>query len=95
MHDIRTYQIAIAGALVEDAFNATSPLQVRVVRSAATAQLAATAQSAAATQPEATATQMRVAADQAGLIGLLRHLHHQGFLLLSVSIPQERLKGGQ
>ena len=31
------------------------------------------------------ATLSSVCADQSGLIGLLRHLHRQGFLLLSVS----------
>lgn len=30
------------------------------------------------------ATVLTIKADQAGLIGLLRHLHQQGFLLLSV-----------
>lgn len=30
------------------------------------------------------ATQFTVCADQAGVIGLIRHLHQQGFLLLSI-----------
>ena len=30
------------------------------------------------------ATRLEVSADQAGLIGLLRHLHQQGYLLLSI-----------
>jgi hypothetical protein len=33
----------------------------------------------------ATTTQIAVSTDQSGLIGLLRHLHGQGFILLSVN----------
>lgn len=36
-----------------------------------------------------TATLMTVQADQSGLVGLLRHLHHQGFVLLSFSLNQD------
>ncbi len=32
----------------------------------------------------ATATRFTVYADQSGLIGLLRHLHRQGFMILAV-----------
>ncbi len=37
------------------------------------------------TRAEATTTQVTVCSDQAGLIGLLRHLHGLGFQFLSVT----------
>lgn len=41
------------------------------------------------------ATRLSVQSDQAGLIGLLRHLHQQGYVLLSVTREgRERLIGG-
>jgi hypothetical protein len=66
MHDTCTYQIEVRGQVDEDAFNATSPLQMTVVR----------------LEPDATL--FTICADQSGLIGLIRHLHRQGFVLLSV-----------
>jgi hypothetical protein len=66
MHDIRTYHIEIRDRVDEDAFNATGPFQMTVVR----------------TDPAATLFTVRT--DQSGLIGLLRHLHRQGFVLYSV-----------
>jgi len=41
---------------------------------------------------DAGATYLTLRADQSGLIGLLRHLHQQGYVLLSVS--RERLEHG-
>ena len=68
MHDIFcTYHIEVQGHVDENAFNATSPLQMRVVRI------------------DPAATLFTVCADQSGLIGLIRHLHGQGFVLLSVT----------
>lgn len=66
MYDICSYRIKVQGQVDENAFNATSPLEV------------------AAAQAEPTITLMTVRTDQSGLIGLIRHLHRQGFLLLSV-----------
>jgi hypothetical protein len=66
MHDTCTYQIEVRGQVDEDVFNATSPLQMTVVR------------------VDAAATLLTICADQSGLIGLIRHLHRQGFVLLSV-----------
>jgi hypothetical protein len=60
-----TYRIEVLNGLDEADFNASSPLQIRVVRR----------------EPDATHT--LVVSDQAGLIGLLRHLHAQGFVILS------------
>jgi hypothetical protein len=65
MHDICTYQIEVRGQVDENAFNATSPLQITVVRVAPAATL------------------FTICADQSGLIGLIRHLHGHGFVLLS------------
>ena len=68
MHDIfYTYRIEVQGQVDENTFNATSPLQMTVVR----------------TDP--VATLFTVHADQSGLIGLMRHLHGHGFVLLSVT----------
>jgi hypothetical protein len=66
MHDICTYQIEVQGQVDENAFNATSPLQMTVVR------------------VDTAATLFTICADQSGLIGLIRHLHGHGFVLLSV-----------
>jgi hypothetical protein len=66
MHDIFTYHIEVRDELDEEAFNATSPLQVTVE------------------WVDAAATRFTVYADQSGLIGLLRHLHRQGFVILAV-----------
>lgn len=35
------------------------------------------------------ATLITIRADQSGLVGLIRHLHHQGFVLLSFSLDQD------
>lgn len=66
MQDICTYQIEVRGQVDENAFNATSPLQMTVVRM------------------DTAATLFTICADQSGLIGLIRHLHGRGFVLLSV-----------
>jgi hypothetical protein len=66
MHDICTYQIEVRGQVDENAFNASSPLQMTVVR------------------VDMAATLFTICADQSGLIGLMRHLHRHGFVLLSV-----------
>ena len=39
-------------------------------------------------QTDTTATLVSISADQSGLIGLLRHLHGRGFMLLSVTCEQ-------
>jgi len=67
MHDICTYHVEVQGQVDENAFNATSPLQIMVVR------------------VDMAATLFTVRADQSGLIGLIRHLHGRGFVLLSVT----------
>ena len=72
MHDICTYQIKVQGQVDEDTFNVSSPLQMTMVEV-----------DAEKTHPP-TATLFTVCADQSGLIGLLRHLHGHGFVLLSV-----------
>jgi hypothetical protein len=66
MHTIDTFQIEVRGPVDEHTFNATSPLQMQVMRKASGATL------------------FTICTDQAGLIGLLRHLHGQGFVLQSV-----------
>jgi hypothetical protein len=66
MHKVCTYTIEVRGQVDEKAFNATSPLQLTVVR------------------VDPGATQFTLCADQSGLIGMLRHLHGQGFVLFSV-----------
>lgn len=36
-------------------------------------------------QTDSAATVLSLHADQSGLVGLIRHLHHQGFVILSMS----------
>jgi len=36
-------------------------------------------------QTDSAATSLTLHADQSGLVGLIRHLHHQGFVILSMS----------
>ena len=66
MHDICTYQIEVQGQVDEKEINATSPLQMTVVRA------------------DPAATLFTICTDQSGLVGLIRHLHGHGFVLLSV-----------
>ncbi len=40
---------------------------------------------------EAAGTRLRICTDQAGLIGVLRHLHGHGFVLLSLERESERV----
>ena len=68
MHDIfHTYRIEVQGQVDENAFNATSPLQMTVVRR------------------DTATTLFTICADQSCLIGLIRHLHGRGFVLMSVT----------
>ena len=79
VHDICTYYIKVRGQVDEDLFNATSPLQMMVIR----------------VDPEATLS--TISTDQSGLIGLIRHLHGKGFVLLSIHRDEDKKtfsKGG-
>jgi len=67
MNDIYIYYIQLHGQVAEGEINATSPLQMTVVR------------------VDRTATLFSIHTDQSGLIGLMRHLHGSGFVILSVS----------
>jgi hypothetical protein len=73
MDDICTYQIEVRGQVNENDLNAMSPLQMTVVRVDADEE-----------HPYASML-FTVCTDQSGLIGLLRHLHGRGFVLLSVN----------
>jgi hypothetical protein len=73
MHDICTYQIEVRSQLDENDLNASSPLHMTVVRVDADEE-----------RPNA-ATLFTICADQSGLIGLIRHLHGRGLVLLSVN----------
>ena len=66
MQAICTYRITVRDKVDETTFNATSPLQMTVVK------------------VDSDATLLTICADQSGLIGFIRHLHRQGFVLLSV-----------
>jgi hypothetical protein len=77
MHDMSTYQIEVRGLADENDLNASSPLQMTVVRVDADGE-----------HPNA-ATLFTICADQSGLIGLIRHLHGRGFVLLSVCRERE------
>ena len=67
IRDICTYYIKVQGRVDENDLNASSPLQMTVVRI------------------DMAATLFTICANQSGLIGLLRHLHGRGLVLLSVN----------
>lgn len=73
MHEPCIYQIEVRGQVDESDLNAMSPLQTTVVRADTNEE-----------RPNA-ATQLTVHADQSGLIGLIRHLHGRGLVLLSLT----------
>ncbi len=80
MNDICTYLIELRGQVDEEEISAASPIQLIVKRGGA---------EEAYLEPNdlerpATATRLTVCTDQSGLIGLLRHLHGRGFILLSL-----------
>ena len=67
MQENSNYYIEVQGAMNENAFNASSPLCVKVART------------------DTEATLLVVHTDQSGFVGLIKHLHQQGFVLLSMS----------
>lgn len=67
MQEICNYKIVVQDTVNDETFNATSPLQVTVIKT------------------EASITLFEVATDQSGLIGLIRHLHRQGFVIKSIN----------
>lgn len=67
MQESFTYQIKLQDTVDEEAFNASSPLRVKVA------------------QADAETTTFIVHTDQSGLIGLMRHLHYQGFVILALA----------
>jgi len=71
MQESSNYYIKVLGAMDENAFNASSPLCVKVARTGAEDTL------------------LVVHADQSGCVGLIRHLHQQGFVILSLSRKQD------
>jgi hypothetical protein len=73
MPDIFSYQIELGGLVNENEINSMGPLQMTV------------AQSSPAKGSGAASTLFILRTDQSGLIGLLRHLHGQGFEFLTVN----------
>ncbi len=73
MRESSTYQISIHGQVAVADLNAMSPLHMTVD---------AVPEASEQSHP---ATWLTIHADQAALIGLLRHLHARGFVILSVN----------
>ena len=73
MHEPCIYRIKVRGQVAESDLNAMSPWQITMIQADADDE-----------HPNA-ATLFTIHADQSGLIGLMRHLHGQGLVLLSVS----------
>ena len=73
MHEPCIYQIEVHGQVDESDLNAMSPLQIAMLQADADEE-----------HPYA-ATLFAIYADQSGLIGLMRHLHGRGLVLLSVT----------
>ena len=65
-----TYQIEVLDRVDGDDLNAMSPLEIRMIGVEA--------------GDERATTLFSVCADQSGLIGMLRHLHARGLVLVSV-----------
>jgi hypothetical protein len=76
MDDTCTYQIEVRGQADENDLNAMSPLHLAVVQTNADKE-----------HPHVS-MQLTVRTDQSGLIGLLRHLHARGLVLLAVCREQ-------
>lgn len=72
MADICAYEIRLRGRMDEDEINALSPLQMAL-------------EPAAANPGGQPATLFTVRTDQAGMVGLVRHLHGLGLVILSIS----------
>lgn len=72
MHEACTYHIKVRGLVDESDLNTMSPLQAVVMRV-----------DTDEAYPYA-ATLCTIHSDQSGLIGLLRYMHGQGFVFLSV-----------
>ena len=79
MDELYTYQIEVLGQMDEKDLNAGGPLQVTLVQ--ANADKACPDQGKE--RPYASML-FTVCTDQSGLIGLLRHLHGRGLVLLSM-----------
>jgi hypothetical protein len=73
MHEPCIYQIEVRGPVDKSDLNAMSPLQITMVPADADEG-----------HPNA-ATLFTIHADQSGLIGLIRHLHGRGLVLLSLT----------
>jgi hypothetical protein len=73
MHEPCIYRIKVRGQVGESDLNAMSPSQITMVQADADEE-----------HPYA-ATLFTIHADQSGLVGLIRHLHGRGLVLLSVS----------
>ena len=77
MHEHCIYHIKVRGRVTERELNAMSPLPITMVQADADEE-----------EPYA-ATLLSIQADQSGLIGLIRHLHGRGLVLLSVIREQQ------
>jgi hypothetical protein len=73
MEDTFMYEIEVRGQVDEAAINASGPLRMRVIRVEVDDEM------------HLDRTRLCVNTDQSGLIGLLRHLHARGLVLLSVN----------
>ena len=73
MNEPCTYRIKVRGQVDESDLNAMSPLQITMVPAHADEE-----------HPHA-ATLFTIHADQSGLIGLIRHLHGRGLVLLPLT----------
>ncbi len=80
MNDVCTYLIQLKGQVDEGEISATSPIQLTVKKGNV---LKADPEQSECEGPFAQ-TLITICTDQSGLIGLLRHLHGRGFILLSM-----------
>ncbi len=78
MNDIVSYVIILRGILDESEIRPASPVEISVKPAGCESEKPADGSSLTGV------TELRVCADQAGLVGLLRYLHGKGFVLLAV-----------
>ncbi len=91
MKDICIYLIWLRGQVDEDEINAMSPSQMLVERNESRATLPTTLPTTLLTTVPTTVLSART--DQSGLIGLIRHLHGLGFVILSMNREGESANG--
>ena len=84
MPDICTYYIRLRGQVEESEINRMSPLQMTLEPDASSTDLLSADKRSVEEASGQGAMLFTVCTDQAGVVGLMRHLHGLGLVLLSI-----------